>query len=473
MSKQSGDKSVVRQLFERLGWLAGRVKGYRFIDRVFKRWLGDNLSKNWAMDAQTARMHQEPVKARTLLYAVVLVVIGLLTWAAFAPLDEVAKGEGKVIPSRQLQIVQSLDGGIVRNIHVREGQIVEEGQSLITIDQTRFLSDLQERQAQATSLRAELLRLNALTSDQPLIFDEAFSQQSPELVENEIALYYSSLQELEEQKAIARNQLTQRQQDLREAQSASQQYQTTLRLTRDELQRTRPLLATGAVSEVDILRLERDVANLQGELERAHASMSRASAAIEEAGSKINEVQLSATNRWRSQMSEARARLDAIEQAETGLQDRVNRAELTAPVRGTVQRIMTNTIGGIITPGRDVIEIVPLDDQLLIEARIAPKDIAFVRPGQHAMIKFTAYDFAIFGGIPATVEHISADTITDERDNTFYLARLTTEKNAFAPDLSIIPGMTTQVDIVTGQKTVLQYLLKPVLRATSEAMRER
>lgn len=473
----SGERNtdIEQRGFEALGKVTRLPTGRfgRLLDPLLRRWLGSPLTSNWAMDAEQARLLQEPVRARSMLYAMAAAVLVLLGWSALAPLDEVARGEGRVIPSQQLQIVQSLDGGVVEEIHVREGQIIEAGQLLISVDPTRFVSDLQEREAQSLALRAEITRLQALVNEQELQFDDELRLKAANLVDNQTQLYLNSRAELEQQQSGLRNQLNQRQQDLREAQAARDQYRTTLELTLSELQRTRPLLASGAVSEVDIIRLERDVANLRGELNRATAAISRASSAIDEAQNRLQETRLNTLNRWRSDLGEASSRLEALQQAQTGLRDRVSKTEIRSPVRGTVQRLLTNTVGGIIAPGRDIIEIVPLDDQLLVEARIPPKDIAFIRPGQAAMIKFSAYDFSIFGGLPAQVEHISADTITDERDNTFYLVRLRTDASGFSDELSIIPGMTTEVDIVTGQKTVLQYLLKPVLRATSQAMRER
>jgi membrane fusion protein, adhesin transport system len=474
VSKKPSD-SIEQRSFEALERLSGLGGGRlgRALDPLVRRWLGSPQTSDWAMDAEQARMLQDPVRARAMLYAMLCALLLLLLWAAVAPLDEVAKGEGRVIPSQQLQVIQSLDGGVVESIHVREGQIIEAGQLLISVDRTRFMSDLQEREAQSMALSTDIRRLQALVNERDLSFEEEWRARAPNLVENQIQLYLNSRAELEQQQQGLRNQLSQRQQDLREAQAAREQYRITLELTEDELRRTRPLLTSGAVSEVDIIRLERDAANLRGELNRANAAISRANAAIEEAQNRLAEARLNTLNRWRSELSDATSKLDALEQAQTGLRDRVSKTEIRSPVRGTVQRLLTNTVGGIITPGRDILEIVPLDDQLLVEARIPPKDIAFIRPGQTAMIKFSAYDFSIFGGLPAAVEHISADTITDERDNTFYLVRLRTDASGFSEELSIIPGMTTEVDIITGQKTVLQYLLKPVLRATSQAMRER
>lgn len=470
------EKTIEQQGFEKVGQLSQAVghRGAPLMERIFGRWLGTPANKNWVVDAEWARIQQEPVHARRLLYVMVLGLTGLLVWSAHAPLDEVARGDGRVIPSRQLQVVQSLDGGIVEEILVREGQVVEAGDLLLRIDPTRATSNLRESRAQFLSLTAEVLRLQALLADldEPSFPDDLIGE-APDIFAHELSTFFSNRAELNEQIAIFNHQLQQREQDLREARAARSQYASSLSLSSRELQVTRPLLQSGAVSDVDIIRLEREVANARGEVNRAEAAISRSEAAIEEARNKIREVELTVRNRWSAQLSESRARLNVLIQAETGLADVVRQTEIRSPVRGTVQRLFTNTLGGVVTPGREVLEIIPLDDQLIIEARISPKDIAFIRPGQQAMIKFTAYDFAIFGGLAAEVEHISADTITDERDNTYFLVRLRTFESGFNEDLPIIPGMTAQVDILTGKKTVLEYIMKPVLRATSQALSER
>jgi len=460
--------------FERIGRLSrlGQL-GRPVIDRLFGRWLTPPENRDWVVDAEWARMQQEPTQARALLYTIALTLLLLLVWAGNAPLDEVARGSGKVIPSRQLQVVQSIDGGIVKAIAVHEGDVVEPGQLLVSLDSTRFVSSFRESRARFLALSAEVSRLEALTRGTEPEFSEEIRKEAPDLIAHEQTLYRTSMDELNGQIAIHQRQLEQRRQDLREAQATQNQYTKMLALSTRELDVTRPLLASGAVSQVDIIRLEREVSNAQGEVQRATAAIARSQSAIEEAKAKIEEVEVRMVNQWRNQLSESSARLKALEGAESGLVDRVRQTEIRAPVHGTVQRLLTNTIGGVVTPGHDVVEIIPLDDQLIIEARILPQNIAFIRPGQPALIKFTAYDFAIFGGLEARVEHISADTITDEQDNTYYLVRLKTLSSGFNDKLPIIPGMTTQVDIKTGQKTVLEYLLKPVLRATSQALSER
>tara|TARA_B110000211_G_scaffold234075_1_gene302317 strand:- start:2698 stop:4119 length:1422 start_codon:yes stop_codon:yes gene_type:complete len=472
----SNDKKPLEQRsFESVSRaIESRKKGKPSVfNKLFSGWLSPPNTQDWVVDAQWEKMQQEPASARLLLYLICIVFISLIVWAGFANLDEVARGEGRVIPSNKLQLVQSYDGGMVEKINVREGQIVNEGDVLIKIDPTRFISSFRENQSKVQSLTAKVARLKALTKKEELIFPDGLAKDVPEAVIHEQSIYLSNRQELEQQVAIHKRQLEQRRQDHIEAKAALQQHTNALRLTNRELKVTRPLLRTGAVSDIDIIRLERELVDITGEVNRTKAVINRSLSAINEAKNKVTEVELAMINSWNNELSEALLRLESIKETESGLADKVTQTEIRSPVKGTVQRLLVNTVGGILQPGSDVMEIVPLDDQLVVEAKIPPKDIAFLRPGQPAMIKFSAYDFAVYGGLEAEVLHISADTITDDRENTFYLVQLKTTKNNFSKELTIIPGMTTQVDIITGKKTVLEYLLKPVLRATSQAMTER
>lgn len=465
-----------KKFFDRLGRFLYRTgaPASRWIDRIYSRWLKQPAQQqDWVSDADWARVQQEPLRARALLYAMALVLLLLLLWSAFAWVDEVARGEGKVIPSRQLQVIQSFDGGVVSEILVHEGQVVEEGQMLLRIDPTRFLSSFRENRAQFLSLQAKAARLQALTSTLPLTFSDDLQQEAPEIAAEESRLYQSALRELDEQLAIADTQLQQREEELNEARARLAQANRAFELASRELAVTRPLLGSGAISEVEILRLERDVSRTEGEVKQSQAQLSRLQAAVAEGEGKLREVRLAAVSKWRTELAETLGQLSSLSESSTGLADRIKYAEIRAPVRGTVQRLFTNTLGGVVQPGREVLEMVPLDDKLLIEARISPRDIAFLRPGQPAIVKFTAYDFVVYGGLQGTLEHISADTITDERDNTYYLVRVRTDRAGFDPALPIMPGMTTQVDILTGKKTVLSYLLKPVLRAKQNALTER
>lgn len=468
-------KSIEQKGFEKFGGLTDKVSHSLtpFMDKLFGRWLASPNQQDWILDSEWAQIQQEPVRARKLLFGLFLTIIALIAWSSFAPLDEVTRGDGKVIPSQQLQIIQSLDGGIVEKIFVHEGDIVNVGDLLVRIDETRFTSNLKESRAQYYALSGEMTRLMSLTNQSKLTFSKELVENAPEVIKRETQLYQSNLAELNEQIAIHQQQLQQRQQDLLDSRSAQKQYSTSLKLSQRELSVTKPLLLSGAVSDVDIIRLEREIANAQGELSRAKASISRSESAINEARNKIREVQLSMTNKWRTRLSEVASKLNSIIAAETGLVDKVRQTEIRSPVRGTIQRLLINTRGGVVSPGREVMEITPLDDQLMVEARISPKDIAFIRPGQAAVIKLTAYDFSIYGGFDAEVVHISSDSMTDEKENTYYLVRLKTVQNPDEIGLKIMPGLTAQVDILTGKKTVLEYLIKPVLKATSQAMTER
>ena len=240
-----------------------------------------------------------------------------------------------------------------------------------------------------------------------------------------------------------------------------------------ELNFTKPLLSTGAVSEVEILRLERDVSRFKGERDVATAQIARTGAAIAEASRKIQEVELAVRNNASKELSETMSRLNSIVQSSTGLADKVKQSAIRSQVRGTVKRLLVNTVGGVVQPGRDVVEVVPMDGKLILEARVAPKDIAFLVPGQKAVVKFTAYDFSTYGGLEAKVEHIGADSVTDERGFTYYTVRVSTNNSRLAGGQPIIPGMVAEVDIITGKKTILTYLLKPVLRAKQNAFTER
>ncbi|MDO6441353.1 MULTISPECIES: HlyD family type I secretion periplasmic adaptor subunit [unclassified Marinobacter] len=475
MSKERDKASLAEKSFHGIGRGSERVgrRTERWLDRLTGRWLRVPDRSGWEVDGEWARVQQEPIRARALLWVVFFALVALLVWAGLAPIDEVARGDGKVIPSSQLQIVQTLDGGVVETLSVQEGELVKKGQLLVSIESTRFDSDFAEQKSRELALQANIYRLRALIDGEEIRFPPEFIERSPELVAVQKSLFENSRNELEAQKVIYQQQLEQRQADLRKARSARQQYREVLSLASRELSLKRPLLASGAVSEVDLIKLEREISNARGEVNQAEAAIDGSLSAIAEAESKIRETQLIMTNSWRERLSEAVSDLSATREMMSGLSDRVRKTQIVAPVDGTVQRLFAKTVGGVVAPGQDVVEIVPLNDEMLVEARILPKDIAFIHKGQDAIIKFSAYDFAVFGGLKAKVEHISADTITDENDNTYYLTRLRTEVQGFSDQLAIIPGMTAQVDILTGQKTVLEYLLKPVVRATSKALSER
>lgn len=429
---------------------------------------------DFATDADLAMLRQEPLRARVLLRTIGIVVVLFLLWAALAQLDEVTRGEGKVIPSKQLQVLQSIDGGLVSEILVKEGDVVNPNQLLIKIDETRFVSSVKENQAQYLGLVAKAARLRAISEGKPFVPPPDVLKADPSIVQQERQFFEARNDELNAAISIARQQLAQRHQELNEAQAKKAQAAQGYDLTSKELSVTRPLISSGAVSEVELLRLERDVSRYRGEREMAAAQISRIQAAINEAQRKIEEVELTFRNEASKELSETMAKLNSLAEGSVALSDRVKQSSIRSPVKGTVKRLLVNTVGGVVQPGKDMIEIVPLEDALLLEAKVLPRDIAFLRPGQPVMVKFTAYDFSIYGGLDGTLEHIGADSVMDEKGNAFYTVRVRTSKPGFGDaNLPIIPGMVAEVDILTGKKSVLAYLIKPVLRAKSVALTER
>lgn len=419
------------------------------------------------------RADQQIMRSRILLRCVALFVLVFFAWAALTSIDEITRGDGKVIPSRQVQIMQSVDGGVVSEILVTEGQAVKAGEVLMRIDPTRFVSSLRENRAQYLALQARVERLRAVATSETFRPSEELQKEAPQLVEQERQLHGSMRAELDAQLSIARQQLYQRQSDLAESTARRDQADRGLDLAEKELSMTRPLLQTGAVSEVEILKLEREVTRYRGERAQAAAQIARLNAAISEATRKIHEVQLSYQNQVRVTLSEASGQLGAISEGNAGLQDRVKYTELRSPVNGRIKRLLLNTVGGVVQPGKEVMEIVPSDDTLLLEARISPRDIGFLRPQQPARVKFTAYDFSVYGGLDAVVEHIGADSVSDDKGEPYYVIRVRTLQTGFGASLPIIPGMVAQVDVLTGQKSVLSYLLKPIAKAREYALTER
>ncbi len=433
-----------------------------------------DLDGDFDANADWAIAEQTPRGARILVWFSVAVVLVLLFWAGFSRLDEVTRGEGKVIPSRQIQILQSMDGGMVSEILVKEGQRVKIGELLLKVDPTRMVSSLRENRSQYLALLAKAARLKALADGARFVPPEDVVKDAPEIVQQERSLYESRRAELDATIGVARQQSLQRSQELISIRARREQAAQSYNLTARELEMTRPLVKTGAVSDVELLRLERDVARYRGERDSANSDIPRLESSVAEANRKMQEVELAFRNIARSELSETNAKLSALTEGSTALEDRVKQTDIRSPVNGIVKQLKVNTIGGVVQPGKDLIEVVPSDDALLLEARILPRDIAFLRPGQKALVKFTAYDYAIYGGLEATLENISADSVLDEKGNAFFLVRVRTLSSTIgAQKFPIIPGMVAEVDILTGKKSVLAYLLKPILRAKAKAMTER
>jgi len=428
---------------------------------------------NWGADVNRAYAEQSPLRLRGLLYMLMLLVIVLVAWAYFAEVDEVTRGEARVIPAQQVQIIQSQDGGLVKEIHIKEGDVVEKDQLLISLDQTRTGSQLRESRAELLALKVKAERLTAVANDTLFAPSKELSAQVPTIVLQEQQLFNSNRNRLETIKKIASEQLNQRRQEVDELEARRRQLTESLKLAKRELEVTRPLVKTGAVSEVELLRLHREVNQFSGELEQAKSQIQRSKFAITESENNLRDVELSFFNEIQEELARTTARVNALTETDSALTDRVKQTQIYSPVTGTVKQLYFNTRGGVISAGQEIAEIVPLDDSLLLEAKIQPRDIAFLRPGQETVVKFTAYDFVIYGGLKGVVEQIGADSIIDEEGNAFYNVTVRTTESFNREDMPIIPGMVAEVDVLTGKKSVLNYLAKPILRAKQYALTER
>ncbi|MGH1479088.1 MAG: HlyD family type I secretion periplasmic adaptor subunit [Geminicoccales bacterium] len=423
-----------------------------------------------------ADLHYPRRFAHLLLTTVVAFVILFFAWASFATLDEVTRGEGRVIPSSQVQVVQNLEGGIVAELMIVEGQIVERGDILLRINNVKAASDFKGARQRYFALLGSIARLRAEIGETGIEFPIELLNEAKRVAIDETALFNARQASLESELEILRNQANQRDQEVAELENKLKQLARSAKLADEELEITAPLAAKRVVSKVDLLRLQRQVNDLKGELESSRLSLPRVKLAQREAHRRIEERFLSFRAEAQRELNTVQTEAASLAELVAADADRVHRTDVRSPVRGTIKSLLVNTVGGVVQPGQDLVEIVPLEDNLLVEARIRPADIAFLRPRQDAVVKVTAYDFSIYGGLNAEVENISADTITDDRGESFFRVRVRTKDNTLrkaGEALPIIPGMTTQVDVLTGQKTVLDYLLKPILRVRDQALRER
>ncbi len=415
--------------------------------------------------------------AVAMLLALVALLGAAVVWMSKASLDEVTPGMGKVIPSRQVQVVQNLEGGIVAEILAREGQAVEAGEILMRIDATAAGASLREQEETYLPLLASVARLQAEAEDREPVFPPDLARNRPEIVLREQALYRARRAELDSVVQVLAQQRAQRAQEVEELNGKLRAAREGHELIKKEYDLTAPLVKQGLVSQVELLRLERQVTELQSQIAVALANIPKARAGIAEIDQRIRERRDNFRTEALKDLADRRVKLAAIQESITARRDRVVRTEVRSPVKGIVKQLHVATVGGVVQPGQDIVSVVPVEDTLLVEAQVNPRDVAFLHPGQKAKVKLTAYDFTIYGGLDGELESISADTITDRQGNSFYLIRVRTLKNSLeranGEALPIIPGMVAQVDILTGKRTVLDYLVKPFIKARYTALRER
>jgi adhesin transport system membrane fusion protein len=442
-----------------------------------KRWLADHIDR---VQAQGERFFNTDEDLHISSHILLIFIVGFFTlffiWATFAKLDEVTRGDGTVIPSSEIQKISSLEGGIVEQFFIKKGDEVKKDQILVRLSDIAASSDLGSNEARYLGLLATVTRLQAEVEGRVPEFPQEVMNGAPQSVTEEMNAFRANKDKISSQTVIMEQQKSQRSQELNELQVRASDIRGQLALIREEKAMVEPLVARGAAPRMELLQLDRQIKEKQTELNGVLQAIPRARSAIAEANARIGEVKSTAKAQSQTELSAKLIEMNSIQKGLAGLQDRKTRADIRSPVNGYIKDLKVYTVGGVVQPGQEFIEIVPKDDQLLVEAKIKPKDIAFLYPEQPAIVKITAYDFAIYGGLKGKVVSISPDAVTNEEGESFYLVQVLTEENALerrGEILPIIPGMIASVDILTGEKTVMEYLLKPFIKTLNNSMNER
>ncbi|OED42236.1 hemolysin secretion protein D [Endozoicomonas sp. (ex Bugula neritina AB1)] len=426
-------------------------------------------------DRNAAMLMKIPKGGRFLIYTMVFALACFLTWASNAPLAEITRGMGTIIPSLRLQVVQNLEGGILEEIYVEEGAEVKAGQPLMRLDDTRFSSNFRESAVEFYSELARAARLKAELSGHALKFPPELDKY-PDYINREKDIFNKRSDGFKAQLEISNRQMSQARHELLSTEAQLEFLKTSFELGEEELELTKPLARQGVVSRVELIQLKQRVNDLASEKKLSELAIPKLEAAYQEFAARHKELTLKFREEVVQELKETEVRLDQLTESHSALQDKVIRTMIRSPLDGIVKKIHINTLGGVIQPGMDLMEVIPVEDTLLVEVQISPQDIGFLHEGMKAVVKLTAYDYAIYGGLDGTIEHISAGTIKDEKGESFYVARIRTSKTSLGtPEkpLEIIPGMGANVDIITGEKTLMGYLLKPILKAKQNALTER
>ena len=418
-----------------------------------------------------------PVYKHYILFSVVFTILAFIIWANWATLDEVTRGQGQVIPSSEKKTLQSLEGGIVSEFMVHEGQKIKEGDVILRLKDIEAASNLGTNQQRFYGLLATITRLEAEAEGRNTItFDAETKSHAPTSVDEELKSFHANRQNLESQLLVLEQQLQQRLATVQETTTRIKDTAQILEISKKEKELIEPLVERGSAPRIELLQLERSVLQSQTELNSLESNLTSAQAAVEEIQARIEELKNQARAKAQQQLAEKTTELNALRETLYALEDRKTRTDIISPVDGIIQDLLVNTVGGVVKPGEDIVEIIPLDENLLIEAQVRPSDIAFLHPGMEAVVKITAYDFSIYGGLAGELRDISADTIKDEQGQSFYRVRIQTNENELkrkGETLPIFPGMVASVDILTGEKTVMEYIMKPIVKTLDNAMNER
>ena len=412
--------------------------------------------------------------SRLLIWFSFLFFLSLFIWMYFTQIDQLVRGIGRVIPSKKIQTIQNLEGGIVSKVWIKEGDKVQIDDVLLELDKKNFESKEQENSLKIYALKAKILRLEAEAKGKKLILKKGVLREN---LKQELRLYNVNKNALAQEVTILSKQLFQKRNELKEKKSQKEHLENRLKLTKQEVQMKKDLLAQLVGSRNELNLAQQKLSSIEGEYSATQLAIPRLVSVIEEVKSQIKQSKVKFQKKAIEALTIAKNELARLKQMNISKKDRVSRATVRSPVTGVVQRLFFNTIGGVVKAGEEIIEIIPSDEGLVIQTKIRPADIAFIRLGQEVIVRFTAYDFSIYGSLKGEVIHISADTIIDETDKkSYYQIEIKTKKNYLGNkknSLEIRTGMVATVDIISGKQRIMDYVLKPILRAKFNVLSER
>ncbi len=405
--------------------------------------------------------------------ALVVILVG---WMAYFNIDEMTHGEGQVVPTSEIQIVQSLEGGVLKELMVAEGEMVKKDQPLLKISDVAFASEERGTAAKQESLLLKKARLDAEASGKAFVMPAELAAKVPDIARNEEQLYQSRQRELENGKAILNDRISRAEAQLSELGAKVSRLSESKKLVQQELEITRKMVEQRAVPKLDQIRLEREVNDLSGQINEAAEERQGLRAELSASQKERQDTENKFKSQALGELNDVQTQLSQLNESLTAIGDRVDRSELRSPVDGVVNKIMLKTIGGVVEPAMKLVEIVPIDDELKIIARVPPSDVAFIHPGQPVKVKISAYDPQRYGSLEGELVRIGATSVTDSKGNIFFEIEVKTKQNHLGTadkPLPITPGMVAQTEIITGDRSILGYLMKPIFRAKDKALTER
>ncbi len=419
-------------------------------------------------DVQAAILLQSPRGGRLILYVIILFSITALVWSWFAEIDDVIKGQGRVVPSSHIQQIQNLEGGVLKEVLVNEGQIVKKGENLAIIDDIQFSAELERNALDTISYQAAIERLTAESQGREIQFSEELVMGYPNLVQEQTSLAKSQSDNLQNQIDVLQYSKKEKEQELNRLKKKLESSREKYELALQELNTLAPMLESGAVSVMEILRTKQKVAQEKSDMIEATFAIPATETAVLEAKERMDQAVTDYQERSQRELNEIIQKYKGLLAIQKSLQDKVERTAIRSPVYGTIKKIFVDTLGGTIRPGMTIMDIVPLDDTLLIETKVSPKDIGFIRQNQEAKVKLSAYDFSTYGGLEGKVERVSADSITDDKGRTFFIINVSIPQNHIGKkedNLIVIPGMQAEVDVVVTKRRIIDWVLRPILKS--------